>query len=102
VEVEDRLPGARADVDGEPVVLEAGALGGVRHELEHALRLLGRELADLLEARDVAFGQDEEVDVGLRVDVSDRYEPVARVDVVALLVELAEEAVVRQRGSPPR
>ena len=102
MEVEDGLARARADVDGESVILEPCALGRVGDELEHPLCLLGRELADLLEARDVALGEDEQVDVRLRVDVADRDEPVAGVDVVALGVEVAEEAVVRQRGSPPR
>jgi hypothetical protein len=41
------------------------------------------------------------VRVGPRVDVADRNEAVGLRDVVALLYELAEEAVLRQRGSPP-
>ncbi len=102
MEVEDRLPGALADVHGEAVVLEAGLPRRVGHELEHALRLVRRKFSDLAEARDVPLGQDEQMRVGLRVDVADRDEAGAGVDVVALGVELAEEAVLRQRESPPR
>jgi hypothetical protein len=50
----------------------------------------------------VALGENEQVRLGLRVDVADRDEAVAGMDVVAGADELAEEAVVRQRGSPPR
>jgi hypothetical protein len=50
----------------------------------------------------VALRKDEEVRLGLWVDVADRDEPVALADVVTLTGEPAEEAVVvRQRGSPP-
>ena len=42
----------------------------------------------------MALGQDEQVHGRLRVDVADRDEAVGRGDVVALAVELAEEAVV--------
>jgi hypothetical protein len=49
----------------------------------------------------VALRKDEEVRLGLRIDVADRDEPVALADVVAFADEPAEEAVVvRQRGSP--
>jgi hypothetical protein len=102
VEVKDGLAGAGSHVDGEAVVVEAGLAGGLGDELEHALRFLGRELADLLEAGDVALGQDEQVCFRLGIDVADRDESVSRVDVVALAVEVAEEAIrLRQRGSPP-
>ena len=70
VQVEDRLPAARADVDDDAVVVEPGLLRGVRDELEHALRLVRRELADVAERLDVALGDDEQVRVGLRVDVA--------------------------------
>ena len=65
------------------------------------MSLLVRELHDVRERVDVAFGDDEEVRLGHRVDVVDRDEAVALRDVIALAHELAEEAVVRQRGSPP-
>ena len=97
MQVEDRLAGPRTDVHGQPVVLQAGRLGRLRDELEHALRFLRREFADLLEARDVPLGEDEQVDVRLRVDVADGYEAVGRMDVVAVGVQVAEEAVFRQR-----
>jgi hypothetical protein len=102
VEVEDRLAGAGTDVDDDLVVLDADATRGLGDELEHALRLLGRELLDLPEGVDVPLGQDEQVRLGLRVDVADRGEPLRPVDVVALARERAEEAVLKQRGSPPR
>jgi hypothetical protein len=102
MEMEDRLSAAGADVDEHAVVLEPGLAGGLGDELEHALRLLGRKLGHVLEAVDVALRKDEEVRFGLRVDVADRDEPVALLDVVAFADEPAEEAVVvRQRESPP-
>jgi hypothetical protein len=102
VEVEDRLARPCADVDEHAVVGEAGVPRGLRHELEHSLRLVGRELRDLAEALDVALRQDEQVGLGLRVDVPNRDEAVGLRDVVALPDEPAEEAVLRQRRSPPR
>jgi hypothetical protein len=102
VEVEDRLPHAGPDVDEDAVVGEAGLPGGLRDEIEHPLRLVGRELRDVAEALDVAFRQDEQVRVRLRVDVPNRDESVSLCDVVALADEAAEEAVLRQRRSPPR
>jgi hypothetical protein len=101
VEVEDGLAGAGTRVDDDPIVVEALLPRGRRDEVEHPLRLLGGELADLVEARDVALGQDEQMRVRLRVDVADRDESVGTRDVVAVPVEPAEEAVLRQRGSPP-
>jgi hypothetical protein len=102
VEVEDRLSAARPDVDEYAVVLEPCLAGGLGDELEHAPRLLRRELGHVPERVDVALRQDEQVRLRLRIDVADRDEAVALVDVVALTNEAAEEAVVvRQRGSPP-
>jgi hypothetical protein len=103
--MEDRLPRPRARVHDDTVIGQAFARCDFGDELEHPLRLLGRVLRDLVEARDVPLGQDEQVRVGLRVDVADRDEAVGRRDVIALAVEVAEEAAVdglRQRGSPPR
>jgi hypothetical protein len=103
VKVEHRLAGAWPDVDHDPVVLDTGDLRRFRDKLEHPLRLVGRESADITKGVHVALGQHEEVGVGLRVDVADRDEALACVDVVALADEVAEETVgVRQRGSPPR
>jgi hypothetical protein len=99
--MEDRLPRTGARVDDDTVVGQPFARSDFGDELQHALRLVRRKLGDLVEARDVALGQDEQVRVGLRVDVPDRDEAVDRCDVVAFADERAEEAVVRQRGSPP-
>jgi hypothetical protein len=97
VEVEDRLASSLPDVDDDAIVLEALRLGCVGDELEHALRLVGRELADLAEAGNVPLGNHEQVDVGARIDVLDRDVAVGLRNVVALAVELAEKAVrVRQ------
>jgi hypothetical protein len=101
VEVEDGLAGAGPDVDDDPVVVEAGLARRLGDEDEHAPRLLGRELADVAKRLDVALGDDEEMRVGLRGDVSDRDVSVRRADVVALPVEPAEEAILRQRRSLP-
>jgi hypothetical protein len=101
VQVEDGLARPAADVDGEAVVVETRSLGGLRHELEHTFGFFRGKFADLLEARYVSLGDDEQVDIGLRIDVPYRDEAVACVDVVTLTVEGAEEAIVRQRGFPP-
>jgi hypothetical protein len=100
--MEDRLARALPHVDDDPVVVEACGPGRVGHELQHSLRLLGRELEYLAEAVDVALRQDEQVGVRLRVDVANGDEAVRRMDVLALANKLAEEAVVRQPESPPR
>jgi hypothetical protein len=102
VKVEDRLSAALPDVDDDAVVLEPLSLCRVGDELEHALRLVGGDLPDLAEARDVPLWDHQQVDVRARVDVVDRDEAVRLRDVVAVAVELAEEAVVRQLGSPLR
>lgn len=99
--MEDRLPAALAHVHDDPVILEAGLSRGLGDEVQHPLGLFRRKLADLPEARNVALGQDEQVRVRCGVDVADRDEPVGLRNVVAFLDELAEEAVLRQRGSPP-
>jgi hypothetical protein len=97
VEVEDGLPRPFADVDDDSVLLQSLGASGVRDELEHPLRLLRGELADLSEAGHVPLGDDEEVDVGLGIYVRDCDESVRGRNVVALLVQLAEETVLRQR-----
>jgi hypothetical protein len=99
--VEDRLPAAGPDVHKHAVVGQAGVAGGFGNELEHALRFVGCELRDVPERLDVPLRDDEQVRLGLRIDVADRDEAVTLADVIALAVELAEQAVVRQRGSPP-
>src|SRR5262249_4642733 len=102
VEMEDGLARALADVDGDAIVVQACDPCRLRDELEHPLRLVGRKLTDLAEARDVPLREDEKVRLGRRVDVTDRDKPLAAVDVVAFPDETAKEAVVRQRGCPPR
>jgi hypothetical protein len=66
-------------------------------ELEHALRLVLRELADIAKRLDVPLGDDEEVRLRARVDVLDGDEAVGLVNVLALRVETAEETVRRHR-----
>src|SRR5439155_18926244 len=103
MEVKDGLAGAAPDVDRDAVVLQAGRYGRLGDELEHPLRLLGAELADVAERVDVPLWDDEEVHVGLRVDVLDRDEAVALGDMRSLGIELAEQAVVaiRRQAGPP-
>jgi hypothetical protein len=101
VQVEDGLPGAGADVDDDLVVLETRRASSVSHEDEHPPSLLGRELADVAERLDMPLRDHQQVCLRARTDVANRDEAVRRVDVLAFSVELAEEAVVRQRGSPP-
>jgi hypothetical protein len=97
VEVEDGLARSLAHVHDDPVVVQSLGASGVRDELEHPLRLVRRELADLPETRHVALGDDEQVDVRLRIDVGDRDESVGLRDVVPFLVQPAEQAILRQR-----
>ena len=101
MQVEHRLAGARAGVDDDTVIAQPFACSHLGDEVEHPLVLVGSELGDVVEAFDVVLGDDEQVRPGLRVDVADRDEPFGRGDVLAVAVERAEEAVVRQRESPP-
>jgi len=101
MEMEDRLAGSRTGVDDDTVVGQACLCSNLRDEVEHALVLVRGEFGDVVEAVDVPLGDDEQVRRRLRVDVADRDEALGGRDVVAFAVERAEEAVVRQRGSPP-
>ena len=102
MEVEDGLTGAAAHVDDDAVVLEPRLARRPRDELEHALRLVRLELVHVAERVHVPLRQDEQVRLGLRVDVTDRDEAVPDRDVVAVADEAAEEALVSQRRSLPR
>src|SRR5437588_9015203 len=99
--MEDRLPCSRADVDDDTVIGQPLARSDFCDEFEHPFRLVGRKLRDLAEALDMPLRHNEQVRLGLRIDVADRDEALRLRDVLAFPVELAEEAVVRQRGSPP-
>ena len=101
MQMEDRLPGTLACVDDDTVIGQPFARSDIRDEIQHPLVLIGRKLADLVEAGDMPLGQNEEMNPRLRIDIADRDEAVDRRDVLAFAVELAEEAVVRQRGFPP-
>ena len=101
MEMEDRLSRPRPDVDEHAIVGETRPAGGLRDEVEHSFRFVGRELGDLAKAVHMPFRQDEQVCLGLRIDVANRDETVGFRDVVALADETAEEAVLRQRRSPP-
>src|ERR1700757_1392904 len=92
--MENRLARAWAHVDLDTVIRQPLACRDIGDELEHLLRLLGRKPGDVSECVDVALGDHEQVHRSLRVDVADRDEAVGRGDVIALAVELAEEAVV--------
>ena len=95
--MEDRLSAACTDVDDDAVVLEASIARRLRDEAKHPLRLIGVECVDVAERFDVPLGNHEQVRRRLRRDVAQGRETVGFRDVVALTVELAEEAVVRQR-----
>jgi hypothetical protein len=102
MQVKHRLAGARTGVDDDTVIVQPFACRHLGDEVEHPLVLVGAELGDVVEAVDVVLGDDEQVRRRLRVDVADGDEALGRGDVLALPVERAEEAIVRQRGSPPR
>jgi hypothetical protein len=97
MEMEHRLAGSRTGVDDDTVVAQPRVCRNLGDEVEHALVFVGGELGDVVEALDVPLGDDEQVRGGLRVDVTDGDEAVDRSYVVAFAVQLAEEAVVRQR-----
>jgi hypothetical protein len=97
MQMEDRLPRAAAHVDEDVVILETFVPRRLGDEREHSFRLLLRKLIDVTERLDVPLGNDEQMHVGLRVDVADRHEARALTHVVALAVEPAKEAVIRQR-----
>jgi hypothetical protein len=101
VQVEDRLSGARPHVDDDLIVLQPRGASCVGDELEHPLRLVGWKFADVSERLDVPLRNNEQVRFRLRVDVAQRDEAFGRVDVLALSIQLAEKAIVRQRRSPP-
>src|SRR4029453_3339201 len=100
VEGEDGLAPPFADVDADAVVVEPRLLRRLCDELQHPLRLVGGKLADLSERRHVPLGNDEQMNIRARVDVPDRDEAIRLRDMLALGEEVAEEAVLRQRGSP--
>jgi hypothetical protein len=95
--MEDRLARPRTDVDENAIVGEARLLGRLRDEVEHSFRFVGWELCNVVEAVHVALRQDEQVGLGLRIDVPNRNETVRSRDVITLADEAAEEAVLRQR-----
>jgi hypothetical protein len=101
VQVEDGLPSARTDADDDAVVVEACRARRVGHELEHLLRLVGRKLGYIPEGLDVTLGDDQQVRFRLGVDVANGDEAFRAMDVLAVAEEAAEEAFLRQRGSPP-
>jgi len=105
VQVKHRLPNTGATEDHQAVLVEPGLRRRLGDEIEHPLVLVGRQLADVAERLDVLLGDDQQVDVGTRVDVLDREQPVPAVDDGCRQlagVDLAEDAVrVTQQGSPP-
>ena len=99
--MEDGLAATGTDVHEHAVILETGVARDLGDEVEHPLRLVRRKLADLAECWDVALGQHEQMRVSAWMDVADRNEPVGLRNVVALPDETAEQAIFRQRESPP-
>ena len=99
--MEDRLAAAGTDVDEHAIVLETGAASDLSDEIQHPLSLVRGKLGDVAERVDVPLREDEQVRLRLRIEVAYRDEAVRPGDVVALAYGLAEQAIVRQRGSPP-
>src|SRR5919201_6695538 len=102
VQVEDRLSCAAAYVDKHVVVVEPLVTSSFGDELQHLLRLVRRKLVDFAKRLDVSLGDHEQMCVRFRIDVADRYDSRASTDVFAFAVQPTKEAVVRQRGFPPR
>jgi hypothetical protein len=84
--MEDRLPAVRPHVDDDAVVLQSDRSRSGRHELEHPLRFVGRKFSHLTKGRHVPLGDGEEMGLRPRIDVVDRNEALAGVDVLALPV----------------
>ena len=97
MQVVNRLAGSWTGVDDNTVIRQPLPCSNLGHKLEHPLRLVRGKHADVVERGDVPLGQDQEVGARLRIDVADRDEALRRGNVVALAVEPAEEAVLRQR-----
>jgi len=100
VQMEYRLPRCGADVHDDTVVVQPGACGGLGNEAEHSSRFLIRECCDVAHRVDVPCGQDEQMRLGGGSDVTDRDEPLRRVNVLTLGDEAAKEAVRLQRRAP--
>jgi hypothetical protein len=90
VQVEDRLSRPCSRVHDDTVIVQPVLRCDIGDEIEHALRLIGRKAIDLVEARDMPLGYDEQMGLGLGSDVAERNEPLGRRDVVAVAVEGAE------------
>ena len=103
MQVEDRLSGPCAGVHNHPVVLKPGLTGGVGDEGQHATGFVGGERAHIAEGIDMSLREDEEVHIGLRVDVANRHEPVALRNVLAFARKHAKEAPIKLnwQESPP-
>jgi hypothetical protein len=102
MQVEDGLPASLSDAHEEPVIGQTRGAGRLGDELQHPLRLVRRQLADLLERGSVTVRDDQKMSVGARVDVANREEAVGSRDVIAFGRQPAEDAILRQRESPPR
>jgi hypothetical protein len=70
--MEDRLPGSRPHVDDDTVIAPAAPRSDFGDELEHPLRFVRRELRDLVEARNMPFGQNQQMRLrcGLRSSIA--------------------------------
>jgi hypothetical protein len=101
VKVEDGLAFPLADVDDDAVVVQSLLARRLGDEVEHPFGLVRPKVPDVMEARDVTLRKDEQMHVCLGIDVPDRDETFGRRDMLSLLVEAAEEAVLRQRRSLP-
>jgi hypothetical protein len=99
VKVKDGLAALLTDVDDDAVVVQTLPARCLGDEVEHSLDLVRPKVPDVMEARDVTFRKDEQMHVCLGIDVPDRDKTFGRGDMLSLLVEATEEAVLRQRRS---
>jgi hypothetical protein len=93
MKMEDGLAGACTHVHDHTVIVETRSCCRLGDEVEHALGLVRRKLADLTKRVNVTLGDDEEVRGSTRRDVPDCDHTGRRGDMVAIREKRAEETV---------
>ena len=92
VQVEHRLPCPGTDVDDHAVVLAAFGCSNLGDEPQHSTGLFIRKGADFAERIDVSCGQDEQVSLRSRRDITNCHEAIRLVHVIAIGDKPTEQA----------